>query len=67
MQMLRIEFLKERGICMDATNKSNKIEKTNKEVEFLNNQIDENVSEEYKSEDYANQTIKSEGKNKGSK
>ncbi len=52
---------------MDTTNKNNKIEKTNKELEFFNDQIGENASEEYKSENYDNQTIKSESKNKWSK
>lgn len=48
---------------MDTTKKSNEIEKQNKGVEFYNDQIGENASEEYKSEKYAN-AFKNDTENK---
>jgi hypothetical protein len=51
---------------MDSTNKSNEIEERNKSVEFLNNKLGEETSEEFKSRKYAS-ALDMERKKKGVK
>lgn len=48
---------------MDATNKSNHIEKENKAVEFLNEKLGEDTSEEFKSMKHASALDKEKDKN----